>query len=111
MDEDKHILEWVSEITELQEIADYLQDPQVDTALENVLKLIARITNGEPIEPQRAARLVALLQASAALAGLKATYYKTIGKMKDNSRTKMDMYKSFSFHMTGLVDAIKYLAK
>lgn len=98
-------------VSEFDALTDFLVDTDLDNALDNVVKLISRITQGEPIEPGKAARLVALMSAYATKAGFQATYYKTVGKAEKDSRLKMDIYKSASYHLDKLVDSIKYLAK
>ena len=104
-------LEYISRVSEFVALSEYMNDDDLDNSLDNVIKLIARITNGDQVEPQKAARLLTLLSAYALKAGVQATYYKTVGKMENNSRTKMDIYKSLAFYLDKLVDSIKYLAK
>jgi hypothetical protein len=98
-------------ISEFEGLKTYLNDPDIDKALDNVVLLQARIFNKEAITPAQASRLVVMLSALSLQFGIKATYYKTVGKSVENSRTRMDIYKSVSFHLDKLVDSIKYLAK
>ena len=98
-------------VSELEPLITFLDDDDIDNAIQNVVKLVSRINSGEAIPPASASRLVVLLSAYATMAGFKATQYKTVGKMQPNARTKYDMYKSASYHLDKLVDSIKYMAK
>lgn len=104
-------LEYLSKVEEFKKLSEFVQDADFDNCLDNVIKLIARLTNKEVPPPQKVSVLLTLLSAYAFELGVKATYYKAVGKMQPNARTKMDIYKSVAFYLDKLVDSLKYMAK
>lgn len=104
-----NILETVSEITELNEISEYLNDEQIDKAMEKVVQLV--------VNPSAAAdnpaRLIVGLQALSALFAQKAAYYKLIstGRSGSPEYIKKNLYYTMRESLDRLVDALKYMAK
>lgn len=108
---DKSALELVSEITEFNELHEFMQDADLDRALELMVKLSARIAEGEHIPPASAIRLVVELQNISAQMGVKGIYYQTLGKSKTGASDKKNIYKSVNDKLDKLVDAIKFMAR
>lgn len=103
------MLDIVSEITELNEISEFLQDPQIDKAMEKVVQLV--------INPAHAgdnpAKLIVGLQATSAMCALKAANYKVLntGRSGTPEYKKKNLYYSMHDALDRLVDALKYMAR
>lgn len=101
-------LELISEITQLNDIHDFMDDEQVDRAMHLVIKLV--MEKGH-MPAQQAPRLIVELQALATKFALLATYYATIGKGGTAENHKKNVYFTLKDAITKLVDALKYTAK
>jgi hypothetical protein len=102
-------LEIVSEITELNELSSYIQDEQVDKAMEKVVQLVVN-----PVAAaDNPAKLIVGLQALSAVFAMKATYYKTLdtGRTGSDQAKKKNIYYTMSDSLDRLVDALKYMAR
>jgi hypothetical protein len=102
-------LDLISEITELNDLSDFMQDEHLDRALNIILKLIVK----NDVPPVTAARLLVELQAISAKCAVLGTYYATLssGKAGSVNNHKKHIYKSIKEALDRLVDSIKYLAK
>lgn len=106
---DANPLETVSIITEFNDLTEFMQDKQLDRALELAIKCIA---NPE-IAAQKAPRLIVELQAISFKFSIKAVEYATIKKDRagtDNNNRK-NIYYSTKEALDRLVDALKYAAR
>lgn len=103
-------LELVSKCRELNGLHEFLQDDEFDTALVDVLKLIAR--NGD-INSIQAAKLLVKLQAISAKLGLMAVHYTVIEKGGVNTEEgkKRNIYRSMHEYLDGVVAALKIIAR
>lgn len=106
---DENPLETVSKITEFNDLSEFMQDPQLDRALDLAIKCMA-----DPnIAAQKAPRLIVELQAISFKFSLKAVEYATI--KKDRSGTdanhRKNIYYSTKEALDRLVDSLKYAAR
>jgi hypothetical protein len=97
-------LEYVSQVTELNEMSDFMQDPVVDEAMGIVVKLYS--VNGH-VDPGKVPALIIKLQAYAAHCALKSKYY-TVFK-KDSQRK--NVYYTLEDALDKIVAALKYSAR
>ena len=101
-------LEIISQITELNDTSDFMQDPQLDRALNLVIKILME-RGSMPTE--QAPRILVELQALATVFAFKATYYMTIGKGGSEEAKKKNVYYTAKEAITKLVDSMKYIAR
>ena len=100
------VLENISKITEFNDISEYMQDADLDQALDIIIKLISK-----PDVPATTANmLIVKLQAISAKLAMQARYYTTFLKGGENSKKK-NTYYTASEAIDKLVDALKYAAK
>lgn len=103
------ILELISEVTEFNELSEFMQDEQLDKALACVVKLIMK----PDVPPQAAITLIMELQALSAKFNMLKVYYMTIAKDKAGTvnNHKKNIYFSAQEMLDRLVDVIKYSAR
>lgn len=101
-------LEIISEITELNDTSDYMNDPQLDRALELTIKIL--MERGR-MPQERIPAIIVELQALATVFAFKATYYMTIGKGGSEESKKKNIYYTAKESITKLVDSMKYIAR
>lgn len=106
---EEHPFELVSQITELNDLHEFMNDEQLDRAMHLVIKLITKIEEHTPNVP----RLIVELQAISAKCALMAAYYATIGRDKAGTPNnyKKNIYYSAKEALDRLVDSLKYLQK
>lgn len=109
MADDKHPIEIVSEITEFNDLSDFMNDVQLDRALDLVIRCLTQ----PDIAAQRAPKLIVELQAISAKFSVMAVIYATIKRDKAGSENnhKKNVYYSTKEALDRLVDALKYSAK
>lgn len=103
-------LELISTISEFNSLHEFMQDEELDRALEIVVKLIVK--QGE-IPPQRAVPLIVELQALStkfALASVKYATYDS-GQARSEKAHKKNVYYSAKEAINKLVDALKISVK
>lgn len=104
-----NVLEAISEISEFNELSDFLNDEDLDETLGLVIKLIAKPN----VDPPAAKLLIVKLQALSAKYGILAVTYTTI--LRDKAGTpnnhKKNIYYSLSETLNKLTDAVKYSAR
>jgi hypothetical protein len=104
--ETDEILKLISEITELNDIHDYMNDEHLDLALAIIIKLIMN-----PDVPfGKAPGLIVQMQALASKFQIQARYYTTYEKGTEASKKKNTFYTAHEA-INRLVDALKYSAK
>ena len=108
MSEPETTVEMISQITELNDISEYMQDEQLDRALHLVIKIL--FEKGR-IPADKAPAVITELQALATVFSLKATYYATIGKSGSEEAKKKNVYFTAKESIGKLCDALKYLSK
>ena len=106
---DKNPLEFISDITEFNDLHDYMKDEQLDRAMNVVIKLLAN----PDIPAAKAPQLIIELQAISAKFGMLASYYSTIAKDKAGTmnNNKKNVYYSVKESVDKLVDALKYVVR
>ena len=103
---ENNILESISEVTEFNDLSDYMQDRDLDEALALVIKLIAK----PDVPAARAPELIVRLQAMSAKFAMQKRYYMTFEKGVDASKKK-NTYASASDAIDKVVDSLKYIAR
>lgn len=88
----------------LSEIADYMQDEELTTALTMIAKLIIK----PDIPPQVASIEIVRLQAIAAKMAFKATWLTNVDK---SDRSKKNIYYTAAESINELVSALKYIMR
>jgi hypothetical protein len=109
MSNEEHPLQTISQITEFNDLSEFMQDEQLDKALELVIKCLTK----PDIAAQKAPRLIVELQALSAKFAVMAVIYATIKKDRantDNNHRK-NIYYSTKEALDRLVDALKYSAR
>jgi len=101
-------LELISEVTEFNDLHDFMEDEQLDRALHLVVKLY--LEKGR-MNPAQAAALIVELQALATKFAVLGTYYMTIGKKGAEETHKKNVYMTLKDSITKLVDSLKYVSK
>jgi hypothetical protein len=87
-------------------MTDFMNDPDLDTALELIIKLITK----PDVPAAKAPELIVKLQALSAKFSMLARYYTTFEKSGEASKRK-NVYYTASDSIDKLVDAVKYSAK
>ena len=101
-------LELISNVTELNDTSKYMQDPQLDRALELTVKIL--MEKGR-MPQERIPAIIVELQALATVFAFKATYYMTIGKGGSEEAKRKNVYYTAKESITKLVDSMKYIAR
>jgi hypothetical protein len=106
---DENPLELISQITEFNDLHEFMNDEQMDRALHLVIKLIMK----PDIPVSHATRLIVELQAMSAKFAVLAAYYATIAKDRAGTANnhKKNIYYSTKEAIDKLVDSLKYTAK
>lgn len=109
MSEDSTVLELISQITELNDLHEFMQDGALDRAMDIVIKLIAK----PDVPVSYATRLIVELQAMSTKFAMLAAYYATIAKDRAGTENnhKKNIYYSTKEAIDKLVDSLKYAAK
>lgn len=103
---DKTTIELISEVQEFADLHKFMEDDDVDKALEYVVKLIANPN----IPGVAATRAILQLQAISAKCGILASYYTNVNKDREVAKRK-NVYYSMRDAIDKLVDALKYTAR
>lgn len=101
-----NIFEQISEVTEFNDLSDYMQDKDLDEALSLVIKLIAK----PDVPASKAPELIVRLQALSAKFAMLKRYYMTFEKGVDASKKK-NTYASMTEAIDKVVDSLKYIAR
>lgn len=105
--EDMNALELVSLVTEMNDIHEFVNDPDLDEAMAALIKL----KMNSNLKPSTAQRLIVELQAYAAIFAFKATYYATIGKSGTDESHKKNVYYTAKEAINLMVNSLKFTAK
>ena len=103
MAEQPTTIELISKITEFNDMSEYMNDPDLDTALEMIIKLITK----PDIPSTKAPVLIVQLQAISAKFAMQARFYTSLSK--DSNRK--NIYYTAADTVDKLVDALKYSAR
>jgi hypothetical protein len=102
-------LEFVNQVTEFNDLHEFMADPELDEALALIVKIMMK----PDIPSVQAVALIGKLQAMSAKFAILATYYTTIAKGPSGSvnNTKKNVYYTMKESIDKIVDALKYLAR
>ena len=103
---EKPTIELISELTEFNDIKEFMKDPDLDYALDLIIKLIAK----PDVPSSKAPDLIVKMQALAAKFAMLSRFYTTFEKGGENAKKK-NVYYTAEEAVTRLVDALKYSAK
>lgn len=108
-DDDKSVLEYISEVDELLEASTFIGNGQVDEAL----GMIVKIMHKPDIPPQAASKLIVQLQSIASMCAIQASVHKNLRQAKAGSKDYQlkNLYYSLEKAISDLVAALKYLCK
>jgi len=105
----ENILETVNKITEINDLSEFLQDPDFDEVMELVIRLIMK----PGVEPAMAQKLIVKMQALSTKYAVLAVTYSTI--LRDKAGTpnnyKKNIYHTLKEALDKLTDSLKYPAK
>lgn len=101
-------MELISMISEFNELHEYMNDEQMDRALELVVKFIVRA--GE-IQPKDVPPVIVELQALATKFAILSSYYGNMGKGGAREVHIKNMAYTMNSALTKLADSLKYLTK
>ena len=102
-------LEFISQVTEFNDLHEFMNDPELDEALALIVKIMMK----PDIPSVQAVALIGKIQAMSAKFAVLATYYTTIAKGPSGSvnNTKKNVYYTMKESIDKIVDALKYLAR
>jgi hypothetical protein len=103
---DKPVIEVISELTEFNDMKEFMKDNDLDYALDLIIKLIAK----PDVPSSKAPDLIVKMQALAAKFALMARFYTTFEKGGENAKKK-NVYFTAEEAINKLVDALKYSAR
>lgn len=101
-------LELVSQVTEFNDLHEFMEDEDVDRALYLVVKLLV---NKGSVSPALAPKLIVELQALSTKFAILATYYQSIGKAGTKEAHKKNVLFTLKDSLTKLADSLKYIAR
>ena len=102
----ENILEKISEVTEFNDLKEFMKDPELDSALDAIIKIVTK----PDIPPAAASVLIIKLQAISAKLSILARYYTTMEK-GDIASKKKNVYYTVADSIDKLVAALKYGVK
>lgn len=100
------VLESVSKVTEFNDMKEFMNDPDLDEALDLIVKLIMK----PDVPSSKAPELIVRLQALSAKFSMLSRYYTTFEKGGDSAKKK-NVYYTVADAIDKLVDAVKYMAR
>lgn len=98
-------LEALSRVVEFNDIHEFMQDAQVDRAMELIVKLM---TSPDAVPPAKVSELIIELQALSSKFALLATFYSGIGKDGNREVQKKNLYYTLRDAIHELVNSLKY---
>jgi hypothetical protein len=101
-----NILETISNVSEFNEIKEFMNDPELDEALDLIIKLVMK----PDVPAGKSPELIVKLQALSAKFAMLSRYYTTFEKGGDASKKK-NVYYTAADTIDKLVDSVKYLAR
>jgi hypothetical protein len=103
---DKPLIETISELTEFNDMKEFMNDKDLDYALDLMIKLIAK----PDVPSSKAPDLIVKMQALSAKFSMLARFYTTFEKGGENAKKK-NVYYTAEEAINKLVDALKYSAR
>ena len=106
---EKNALELISDITEFNDLHNFMKDEQLDKAMAVVVKLLMN----PDVPAAKAPHLIIELQAMSTKFSMMASVYSTIAKDKAGTvnNNKKNIYYSAKEAIDKLVDALKYVVR
>ena len=106
---DKNTLELINDITEFNDLHEYMKDQHLDKALAITVKLLM----SPDVPPTKAPSLIIELQVLSTKFSMLAAVYSTIAKDKAGTinNNKKNVYYSAKESIDKLVDALKYIVR
>ena len=101
-----NILETISKVSEFNEMKEFMNDPELDEALDLIIKLVMK----PDVPAGKSPELIVKLQALSAKFAMLSRYYTTFEKGGDASKKK-NVYYTAADTIDKLVDSVKYLAR
>lgn len=99
--ENKSTVDLLNEVSQFNEISDYMQDKELTEAL----TIIAKLISNPDIPPAKAMLTITRLQSFSAKFAMLASWYSHV---KKDDRAKKNIYYSAKEAIDKLVDALKY---
>jgi hypothetical protein len=103
---EKPLIELISEVTEFNDMKEYMNDPDLDYALDLIIKLITK----PDVPSSKAPDLIIKMQALGAKFAMLSRFYTTFEKGGENAKKK-NVYYTAEEAINRLVDALKYSAR
>jgi len=103
---EKPLIELISEVTEFNDMKEYMNDPDFDYALDLIIKLITK----PDVPSSKAPDLIIKMQALGAKFAMLSRFYTTFEKGGENAKKK-NVYYTAEEAINRLVDALKYSAR
>ena len=100
------MIDLISEITEFNDMKEFMGDPDLDYALDLIIKLIAK----PDVPSSKAPDLIIKMQALSAKFAMLSRFYTTFEKGGENAKKK-NVYYTAEEAINRLVDALKYSAR
>lgn len=108
MADKESVLEMISQITELNDLSEYMKDPQLDRAMELTINVL--MEKGA-IPQSKIPAVIVELQALATVFALKSVFYITVGKGGSQESMRKNVYFTANAAITKLCDSLKYIAR
>jgi hypothetical protein len=103
---DKSTIDIINEITEFNDMKEFMGDSDLDYALDLIIKLIAK----PDVPSSKAPDLIIKMQALSAKFAMLSRFYTTFEKGGENAKKK-NVYYTAEEAINKLVDALKYSAR
>lgn len=105
--DNRSILEYISQISEINDTSEYMQDPVLDEALDLIVKFVMK---SDSIPTSKIADMIVKIESMAAMFSVKKVYYATIEKGKAGSEqaNKKNIYYAVAENLPRISDALKY---
>jgi hypothetical protein len=103
---EKATIDLISELTEFNDLKEFMNDKDLDFALDLIIKLITK----PDVPSSKAPDLIVKMQALSAKFAVLSRYYTTFEKGGDNAKKK-NVYYTAEEAINRLVDALKYSAR
>jgi hypothetical protein len=100
------MIDIISEITEFNDMKEFMGDPDLDYALDLIIKLITK----PDVPSSKAPDLIIKMQALSAKFAMLSRFYTTFEKGGENAKKK-NVYYTAEEAINRLVDALKYSAR
>ena len=100
------MIDIISEITEFNDMKEFMGDPDLDYALDLIIKLITK----PDVPSSKAPDLIIKMQALSAKFAMLSRFYTTFEKGGENAKRK-NVYYTAEEAINRLVDALKYSAR